>query len=239
MSTNLAEKRPSIGWIGRTAPRPEVEERPSHLEVVTTRSQRRARPRTVYAIIAVGVLFGVVVAQLLMSIAVSQGAYQLNSLQDKQTELQRSYQAASEDLNRLSSPQNLAANANALGMVTNSNPVYLRLSDGAVLGAPLPANGAAGTVTGGQGNLVPNSLLAGVPLAAAKTPAANATATPLTGAPAGSTAGSKAGATTGAAAGSTATGAQAENSGSTSAPDTQATPPTVPLDGALPTPVTH
>lgn len=232
MSTNLAEKRPSVGWIGRTAPQQqEVEERPSHLEVVTTRTQRRARPRTVYAIIAVGVLFGVVVAQLLMSIAVSQGAYQLNTLQDKQTELQRSYQAASEDLNRLSSPQNLAANANALGMVTNSNPVYLRLSDGAVLGAPIPANGAAGTVTGGQGNLVPNSLLAGVPLAAAKPPAANATATPLGGAAAGQGAGQVAGATP--------TGAEAGNSGGTSAPDTAATPPPVPLDGALPTPVTH
>lgn len=232
MSTNLAEKRPSVGWIGRTAPREEIEERPSHLEVVTTRSQRRARPRTVYAIIAVAVLFGVVVAQLLMSIAVSQGAYQLNSLQDKQTELQRSVQAASEDLNRLTSPQNLAANANALGMVTNSNPVYLRLSDGAVLGAPVAANGAAGTVTGGQGNLVPNSLLTGVPLAAAKTPAANATATPLPGAATGATA------ATGAA-GATATGAQAGNSGSASAPDKQAAPPAVPLDGALPTPVTH
>ncbi|MGJ4843980.1 MULTISPECIES: hypothetical protein [unclassified Leifsonia] len=235
MSTNLAEKRPSVGWIGRTAPQQEVEERPSHLEVVTTRSQRRARPRTVYAIIAVGVLFGVVVAQLLMSIAVSQGAYQLNTLQDKQTELQRSYQAASEDLNRLSSPQNLAANANALGMVTNSNPVYLRLSDGAVLGAPIPANGAAGTVTGGQGNLVPNSLLAGVPLAAAKTPAANATATPLSGAAAGQSAGQGTGQT----AGATSTGAEAGNSGGTSAPDKAATPPPVPLDGALPTPVTH
>lgn len=229
MSTNLAERRPSIGWLGRTAPQPEIDERPSHLEVVTTRTQRRARPRTVYAIIAVGVLFGVIVAQLLMSISISQGAYQLNSLQDKQTELQRSVQAASEDLNRLSSPQNLAANANALGMVTNSNPVYLRLSDGAVLGAPVPANGAAGTVTGGQGNLVPNSLLAGVPLAAAKKPAANATATPLTGA----------GATAGATGTATDAAGDAANSDGTSAPDTAATPPAVPLDGALPTPVTH
>jgi hypothetical protein len=214
VSSTLAEKRPAVGWLGRTAPRPAEEERASHLEVVPTRSQRRARPRAMYAIVAVGMLFGIVVAQLLMSIAVSQGAYQLSSLQTKQTELQRSLQAASEDLGRLTSPQNLAANANALGMVSNSNPAYLRLSDGAILGAAVPATGAAGTVTGGQGNLVPNSLLTGVPLVTAPKTTAKSTA-PATTAP------------------------QAENSATTGAGDRAATPPPVPLDGALPTPVTH
>ena len=207
MSSSLAERRPAVGWLGRTAPRPAEEERPSHLEVVSTRSQRHARPRIVYAILAIGMLLGIVVAQLMLSIAVSQGAFQLNTLQSEQTQLQRSYQAASEDLNRLTSPQNLAANANALGMVSNSNPAYLRLSDGAILGAALPASGAAGTVTGGQGNLVPNSLLNGVPLVTA--PKATATVT------------------------------QAGNSASPGAA-VKATPsPTVPLGGALPTPVTH
>lgn len=217
MSGTLATKRPAVGWLGRSAPLPAEEERPSHLEVVPTRTQRRARPRTAYAIVAVGALFGIVVAQLLLSIAMSQGAYQLSSLQSKETQLQRSYQAASEDLNRLTSPQNLAANANALGMVSNSNPAYLRLSDGAVLGAALPADGSAGTVTGGQGNLVPNSLLAGVPLATAPhgSSAPKSTTPPAT------------------------AGTQTGNSASTGAADKAAPPPSVPLDGALPTPVTH
>ncbi|WP_431277484.1 hypothetical protein [Leifsonia poae] len=210
MSTSLAEKRPAVGWLGRQAPRPAEEERPNHLEVVSTRSQRRSRPRAVYAIVAVGMLMGIVVSQLLLSIAVSQGAYQLSSLATKQTQLQRSYQAASEDLNRLTSPQNLAANANALGMVSNSNPAYLRLSDAAVLGAAVPASGAAGTVTGGQGNLVPNSLLAGVPLVTGpQTPASADTATPT---------------------------ADPTTDG---AADQATPPPAAPLDGALPTPVTH
>jgi len=217
VSTNLAEavpapnrKRPSVLWSGSALPAPVEEPKRTHLEVVPTRSQRRARPRALYAAISVGTLLCVVVAQLLLSIGISQGAYQLDSLQAQQSQLQRSYQAVSEDLNRVSSPQNLAANANALGMVSNSSPAYLRLSDGAVLGAPLPANGAAGTVTGSQGNLVPNSLLAGVPLvtqaqqAAAQTPAA-----------------------------------QTGNSGSTGAATGPTTAPTVPLQGALPTPVTH
>ncbi|MFP3465694.1 hypothetical protein [Leifsonia sp. SIMBA_070] len=218
MSTTLAEavpaptrKRPSALWHGGALPSPVDEPARTHLEVVPTRAQRRARPRALYAAIAVGALLAIVVAQLLLSIGISQGAYQLNSLQDKQTELQRSYQAVSEDLNRVSSPQNLAANANALGMVSNSSPAYLRLSDGAVLGAPLPANGAAGTVTGTQGNLVPNSLLAGVPLVTQAQQPNNS---------------------------STATG-QAGNSTTSGAATAPTTAPTVPLQGALPTPVTH
>ncbi|WP_374010259.1 hypothetical protein [Leifsonia sp. LS-T14] len=222
MSTNLAEaalapnrKRPSALWNGGALPAPVEEPKRTHLEVVPTRSQRRARPRALYAAISVGTLLCVVVAQLLLSIGISQGAYQLNSLQAEQTQLQRSYQAVSEDLNRVSSPQNLAANANALGMVSNSSPAYLRLSDGAVLGAPLPANGAAGTVTGTQGNLVPNSLLAGVPLVTQAQQAAAQNAAAQTPA------------------------AQTGNSASAGAATAPATAPTVPLQGALPTPVTH
>jgi len=209
VSTSLAEstarRRPAAGWIGGVLPKTADEERRGHLEVVTSRSQRRARPRALYAVIAVGALLVIVIAQLLLSIAISQGAYTLNGLQTKQTSLQRSLQAASEDLTRVSSPQNLAANANALGMVSNSNPAYLRLSDGAVLGAPIAASGAAGTVTGGQGNLVPNALLAGVGVIGAPQPPATQTGNPA----------------------------------SPGASDAPADAPTVPLQGALPTPVTH
>ncbi|MEV8212159.1 hypothetical protein [Leifsonia sp. NPDC077715] len=222
MSTTLAEavpaptrRRPAALWTGGALPAPAEEPKRTHLEVVPTRSQRRARPRALYAVIAVGTLLAIVVSQLLLSIGISQGAYQLNSLQEKQTQLQRSYQAASEDLNRVSSPQNLAANANALGMVSNSSPAYLRLSDGAVLGAPAPANGAAGTVTGAQGNLVPNAQLAGVPL--------------VTAAQQKAVAGAKA----------STTGTQAGNSTGQGAATASPTAPTVPLQGALPTPVTH
>ena len=60
----------------------------------------------------------------------------------------------------MQSPQYLAANAEALGMVPNANPVYLRLSDGAVLGEPSAADGGARSTA----PLVPNALIDGVPL---------------------------------------------------------------------------
>ena len=210
MSTTLATSRPRLGWTGTASPAHTDDDLRAHLEVVSTRSQRRARPRTVYAIVSIMILLAIVTAQLLLSIAMTQGAYQINTLQTTTKQLQRSYQVASEDLDRLSSPQNLAANANALGMVANSNPVYLRLSDGAVLGTPMPAQASNGTVTGSAGNLVPNSLLAGIPLVTAKQKAAAAAAK-----------------------------TSPTNPPTPSAPGaTTATTP-IPLGDALPSPVTH
>lgn len=130
-----------------------------HIEIVTSRSQRRARPRIVYALSSLGALGTIIVAQLLLSVSISQGAYEVSNLQDRQVELGRAAESVSEDLVRIASPQSLATNAESLGMVTNSNPVYLRLSDGAVLGAP-----ASATAAGGNTSLVPNSLLVGAPL---------------------------------------------------------------------------
>lgn len=163
MSTPLAVGFRDV-WSARPQRATGRGERPNHLEVVATRSQRRARPRAVYAIIAVSTLLAIVVAQVLLSILVSQGAYQVEHLQTRQAVLQRSYQSAKESLAKVSSPQSLAANATALGMVANPNLVYLRLSDGAVLGSPAPAPASGGTATGQAGGLVPNALLAGVPL---------------------------------------------------------------------------
>jgi hypothetical protein len=132
---------------------------PSHIEIVATRSQRRARPRIVYALVAVGGLFVILMAQLLMSILLSNGAYQISALQAKQKNLVRDQQTLSESLHILQSPQNLAVQAESLGMVINSNGSgRIMLSTGAVLNPPTAA-GAASATDAGAGALVPNSLL--------------------------------------------------------------------------------
>ncbi|MDQ0895863.1 hypothetical protein [Agromyces ramosus] len=119
----------------------------------------RAKPRLGYAIIALGGVALIVVAQLLLSIAVTQGAYEIDGYQMDQAALALEEQKLSEDLDRLESPQYLAMNAESLGMVPNADPVYLRLSDGAVLGQPTAAGGGAAS-----GPLVPNLLITDVPL---------------------------------------------------------------------------
>ena len=148
--------------------------RPS-IQVVATRAQRKARPKVFYAIITVAVIFGIIISNLLLSVVVASGAYEIASMQQSNKELGRSYQTMNQDLDRLSSPQNLAANAEALGMVNNSTPVYLRLSDGAVLGTPEPAAATSGLIAGAEG-AVPNSLLTGVTLVTQKESEAKAAA---------------------------------------------------------------
>jgi len=156
---------------GRRAPAPDVDGRERHLEAVERRDARQRKPRVFYATVAVATVFVIVVVQLLLSVGVTQGAYRIESLQSSKASLSRSLQAASEKVGTLSSPQNLAAKASALGMVDGNSPAYLRLSNGTVAGAPVAA---AGTPAGAGTMLVPNALL---PTPKSSTPAKTATPT--------------------------------------------------------------
>lgn len=156
MSSNLAFAAPLRS--------PREEERTRHIEIVSSREQRKARPRIVYALVTVAGLFALFLAQLLLSIVVSDGAYRIAGLQTEQRDLGRQQQALSEQLDLLSSPQNLAAQAESLGMVlSNTSPVFLRLADGVIVGSASAA-GEGQTVIAATGSLVPNALLGDVPL---------------------------------------------------------------------------
>ena len=142
-----------------SSPRPLRSSAPRrHLEVAPTRVQRRARPKVLPALVTVTGIGVILLAQLLLSIAVADGAYQIADLQGAQRDLQRQEQALTENLEVLSSTQNLTANAEHLGMIASGNPVFLDLSTGAVSGNP---TAAGGTLTGASGNQIGNSLLDG------------------------------------------------------------------------------
>ena len=136
MSTNLALVDPAAL---PTRPSRQDRQRPELVEVAPTRAQRRARPRIVGAAIAVAALGVLLLAQLGISMVLSQGAYTLDELGAEQTQLSRTQQSLSEDLRVLDSPQNLARNAQALGMIANTTPVYLDPKTGRVFGTPKPA----------------------------------------------------------------------------------------------------
>jgi len=150
---------------------------PRRVEIVTTRVQRRARPRAVYAVVTIGSLFLIFAAQLVLSIVVSDGAYQISTLQAEQKDLLRTQDALTERLHILESTQNLATQAAHLGMVPNASPFTLNLATGGVYASP-------GTVDptgcGGACALITNSLLAGVPLVDPSTPAAATSTTTTT-----------------------------------------------------------
>ncbi|MBF4609340.1 hypothetical protein [Curtobacterium sp. VKM Ac-1393] len=162
MSTNLALVDPAV--VPSRAPRPDRRSRPELVEVTPTAAQRRARPRIGYAVTAVVALGILLLAQLGISMVLSQGAYTLSALGTEQTNLSRTQQSLSEELRVLDSPQNLARNAQSLGMIANSTPVYLDPKTGRVYGTPTPA--VADQATASTENQVPNSLLNDVPLAA-------------------------------------------------------------------------
>ncbi|MEA9983914.1 hypothetical protein [Subtercola sp. RTI3] len=163
---------PAPSWAPSWAPGHTPGTRPgirSTLTLAGNRVLRRRKPKLAYAAVVIVGVMAIVVTQLLLSIGLSNGAYQIESLQSTQKDLGRSNESLSEKIDSLSSPQNLAASAESLGMVSNVNPVYLRLSDGAVLGTPKKAQASAGSLTGGQSSLTPNAAIAGA--AAAGQPA--------------------------------------------------------------------
>ncbi|GHD76714.1 hypothetical protein CLV85_1703 [Salinibacterium amurskyense] len=162
MSTNLAYAQPQ--------PLHRPSGRPSHIEIVTTtKAQRKARPRMLYAVVTVASFFVILAAQLLLSIVVTQGAYQIDSLQYEQKVLIRTEQSLLESLSLQSSSQNLAAQAAGFGMVPNATPYSLDITDGSVFRLP---GSADPTGCGGSCGLVGNTLLSGVPLVSAEAAAA-------------------------------------------------------------------
>lgn len=125
--------------------------------------QRARRPRLLYGIIAVGGALAIAAAQMGLSILTTQGSYEVAALTSQQRQLDWERQMVADDVAGLSSPQYLAANASALGMVVGQMPNHLRLSDGAIAGT---GEGAAdrSAVQALSRAAVGNALVTGVPL---------------------------------------------------------------------------
>lgn len=128
----------------------------SHLSLAP-RPKQRLRPGAVA--FASGIVAVVIIAaQLCLSILQTSDAYELDSLWLQKRDLSRVERVLQQNIESLSSPQNLAENAQSLGMVQNVQPTYLRLSDAAILGSGGSATEIAGV------NSVPNITLESMPL---------------------------------------------------------------------------
>ena len=139
-------------------PAPEHDEAPRrHLDIAPTRAQRRARPRIYAALAAIAGIGAILLAQLLMSIVLADGAYHIAALKTEQRDLVREQNAAQERIEELSSTQSLIQNATTLGMVSSGNPVFLDVATGQALGVAGPPKGQ---VVGSGGNLILNTLTA-------------------------------------------------------------------------------
>jgi hypothetical protein len=95
---------------------------------------------------------------LLLTIATSHSVYELADLKREKRDLDITSQILAEQVASLASQQNLLNAANKLGMVSNSNPAFLRLADQTLLGNPEPTGGSSGQ----SSNLVANSSMISV-----------------------------------------------------------------------------
>lgn len=141
----------------------------------------KAERRKIYsnlrmATITVLVLFGIIITQILLSIAVSSGAYEIAGLKQSNKEAADKVQLIKQEVSYLSAPQHLAEKAEELGMVNSTNPVFLQLSDGAVLGVPEASTTTDGLVQGQS--FVSNDAAASI-IAKANTPIVQPTTAPV------------------------------------------------------------
>ncbi|WP_233712234.1 hypothetical protein [Kribbella turkmenica] len=119
-------------------------------------------PRMPFVIFVVSLLAAGLVGLLLLNTELQSGTFQVTELNKQADQLKDQQEQLEKQVRTLESPQNLADSALRMGMVPNPNPVFLRLSDGRVLG--VPEEGKAGT---GAAMFGP-----GMPAATPKPPAA-------------------------------------------------------------------
>jgi cell division protein FtsL len=144
------------------------------LRLVSRRSDAKKRPRIFYASVTAAVAVTIILGQIVLSVIVSSGAYEISTLQKEQKELSRTFTEVSQTLDQVSSPQHVAASAERLGMVSTNSPAYLQLSDNKILGQPRAATSSGALMGGVNGSLVQNILLTDI--SAGSVPAAAAAA---------------------------------------------------------------
>lgn len=155
MSLNATVRQPARPLA--PTPTPERRLRP------VARPAARRKPKLAYALVALGGALAIGAAQIGLSLAITQDSFALAGLASQQRELDLRTHALQEELTGLNSPQVLAGEAAALGMVVAGSPSYLRLSDGAVFGAGMGADGTSTVDPAGAG-AVGNALVTAPPV---------------------------------------------------------------------------
>jgi len=96
-------------------------------------------PRAPFIVFVIAVLGVGLVGLLLLNTSLQKRAFEVSSLQRSTAALADQQSELEQHAADLSAPEAVAARAVELGMLPNTNPVFLRLPDGKVLGNPVPA----------------------------------------------------------------------------------------------------
>lgn len=103
------------------------------------RQRRRGRRRAPFIVLIALLCVGGLVSLLLLNTVLAQDAYTLHSLQKETAALADTEQALAQQVAQAENPAVLAERARSLGLVPAPNPVFVRGSDGTILGVPTPA----------------------------------------------------------------------------------------------------
>ena len=90
-------------------------------------------------VVVLGVLAVGLVGLILLSTVMQAQAFRIDELQQRATLLHAQKEQLATEVDQMQSPSGLADRALSEGMVPNANPVFLRLTDGEVIGEPVPA----------------------------------------------------------------------------------------------------
>lgn len=87
-----------------------------------------------FTLLIIGIFGSSLVGSLFINVALTQGAFQEAALTREVRTIEAQQQAAQQTLAMLGSPGTLESRARAMGMVPAAAPVFLRLTDGKILG---------------------------------------------------------------------------------------------------------
>ncbi|MGO1316205.1 MAG: hypothetical protein ACTMIR_04090 [Cellulomonadaceae bacterium] len=130
MSAQTAAAPQAIPAAAPARPRPRIHVVPP---------PRTARSRVPYVLFCMALVGAALISVLLLNTTMANGAYESRDLQAQIAQLAQSEQALLAQLEEASAPTALAERAQRLGMVQDSTPAFLRLSDGAIIGDPSPS----------------------------------------------------------------------------------------------------
>jgi hypothetical protein len=122
----------------RATPRVAGSRRPARRPLAVVPPLRTPAPRAPFVVLVGGLLTAGLAGLLYLHTALAEDSFRLHDLVTRSAALADREQALEQQVALEASPRRLAARAEALGMVRSTNPAFIRLADGKVLGRPRP-----------------------------------------------------------------------------------------------------
>jgi hypothetical protein len=130
----------------RTPPRPVTA--PRHTRPVTGPRTAPRHPRAPFILLLVGLLGGALVTLLVISTTLAEGSFRISNLQQQNANLARQEQVLSEAVAQAQSPQQIAQEAERLGMRQDPVLKFIDLKTGKIVTGKVPKSDADINVPG-------------------------------------------------------------------------------------------